>query len=98
MPKTRSFNPRAVPIDSLPGRLLNAFSGGPEVCGHPCEAIGWPASCLCVNDPLLATAAAVAFADQDYAKVALDELRLFVARALPAGTKKAIPIPARSVR
>ena len=47
---------------------------------------------LHVNDPMLATAAAIAFADQDYAKVALDELRPFVAKALPAGTTKAISI------
>ena len=45
-----------------------------------------------VNDPMLAAAAAVAFADKDYAKVALAELRLFVAKALPASTRKAIPI------
>ena len=47
---------------------------------------------LHVNDPMLAAAAAVAFAEQDYAKVALDELRPFVAKALPASTMKAISI------
>jgi nucleotide-binding universal stress UspA family protein len=39
---------------------------------------------LWVNDPMLATAA-VAFGDQDYEKQSLEELRLFVARALPGG-------------
>jgi nucleotide-binding universal stress UspA family protein len=47
---------------------------------------------LHVNDPMLASAAAIAFADRDYAKVALDELRPFVAKALPASTTKAISI------
>jgi nucleotide-binding universal stress UspA family protein len=41
---------------------------------------------------MLAAAAAVAFADRNYARVALDELRPFVAKALPAGTTKAIAI------
>jgi nucleotide-binding universal stress UspA family protein len=45
-----------------------------------------------VNDPLLAAAAAVAFGDQDYAKVALAELRPFVAKALRAGANKGIRI------
>jgi nucleotide-binding universal stress UspA family protein len=34
---------------------------------------------------MLATAAAVAFGDQDYAKETLDELRSFVGKSLPAG-------------
>jgi nucleotide-binding universal stress UspA family protein len=45
-----------------------------------------------VNDPMLATAAAVAFADRSYANAALAELRPFVAKAVPANTMKAISI------
>ena len=45
-----------------------------------------------VNDPMLAAAAAVAFADPGYAKVALAELRPFVAKAVPENTRKAISI------
>jgi len=88
MPKTRSFNPRG---------QFRSILCPVDFSTHSAVALKYAAilakrsagrlHVLHVNDPLLATAAAVAFADQDYAKVALDELRLFVARALPAGTK-----------
>jgi len=93
MPKTRSFNPPALfrsilcPIDFSDhsaaalryAAALTKRSGGRLHVYH-------------ANDPMLAAAAAVALADQDYAKVALLELRRFVAKALPATTKKTISI------
>ena len=88
MPKTRSFNPSG---------LFRSILCPVDFSAHSAVALKYAANLakrsagrlhvFHVNDPLLATAAAVAFADQDYAKVALDELRLFVARALPARTK-----------
>jgi nucleotide-binding universal stress UspA family protein len=45
-----------------------------------------------VNDPMLVAAAAVAFGDRDYAKVALAELRPFVTKALGPATRRAIRI------
>ena len=93
MPKTRSFNPPS---------LLRSILCPVDFSDHSAVALRYAAilakrgggrlQVLHVNDPLLAAAAAVAFADQDYAKVALDELRPFVAKALPSTTKKAISI------
>lgn len=93
MPKTRSFNP--------PG-LFRSILCPVDFSGHSAVALRYAAilakrsagrlQVLHVNDPMVAAAAAVAFADRDYAKVALDELRPFVAKALPASTMKAISI------
>jgi nucleotide-binding universal stress UspA family protein len=93
MPKTRSFNPPA---------LFRSVLCPVDFSDHSAAALRYAAvlakrssgrlHVLHVNDPMLAAAAAVAFADQDYAKVALAELRPFVAKALPATTKKAIAI------
>ena len=93
MPKTRSFNP--------PG-LFRSILCPVDFSDHSAVALRYAAiltkrsagrlHVLHVNDPMLAAAAAVAFADRDYAKVALAELRPFVAKALPASTMKAISI------
>jgi nucleotide-binding universal stress UspA family protein len=47
---------------------------------------------LYVNDPLLVAAAAAALGDRTFASGALDELPLFVAKAIPAGTIKAAAV------
>ena len=93
MPKARLFNPPD---------LFQAILCPVDFSEHSAVALRYAAilakrsagrlQVLHVNDPMLASAAAIAFADRDYAKVALDELRPFVAKALPASTMKAISI------
>jgi len=93
MPTTRPFNPAG---------LFRSILCPVDFSEHSAAALRYAAAVamrsdgrlqvLHVNDPMLAAAAAVAFADRDYAKVALEELRAFVAKTLPAGKTKATPI------
>jgi nucleotide-binding universal stress UspA family protein len=88
MPKTESFDP---PV------LFRSILCPVDFSEHSAMALRYAAilakrsdgelQVFHVNDPMLAAAAAVAFADQDYDKVALAELRPFVAKALPAATR-----------
>ena len=93
MPKTQSFNPPA---------LFRTILCPVDFSDHSAVALQYAAilakrsagrlHVFHVNDPMLAAAAAVAFADPGYAKVALAELRPFVAKAVPKNTRKAISI------
>jgi nucleotide-binding universal stress UspA family protein len=93
MPKTRSLNPPD---------LFRSILCPVDFSEHSAAALRYAAvlakrsagrlHVFHVNDPMLATAAAIAFADRDYATVALDELRPFVVKAIPASTMKAISI------
>ena len=93
MPKTKVF---------APSRLYRSILCPVDFSGHSAVALRYAAflarrsagklHVMHVNDPMLSAAAAVAFADHDLAKVALDELRPFVAEALPAATRKAITL------
>ena len=93
MPTTQSFNPPA---------LFRTILSPVDFSDHSAVALKYAAilakrsagrlHVFHVNDPMLAAAAAVAFADPDYAKVALGELRPFVAKTLPENMRKAISI------
>jgi nucleotide-binding universal stress UspA family protein len=93
MPKTRLFNPPD---------LFQSILCPVDFSEHSAVALRYAATVakrsagrlhvLHVNDPMLAAAAAVALAERNYEKVALDELRPFVAKAIPASTMKATSI------
>ena len=93
MPKTRVFSPPS---------LFRSILCPVDFSEHSAEALRYAAvlakrsagrlHVLYVNDPMLVSAAAIAFADPNYVKTSLSELRRFVAKALAPGAMKAISI------
>ena len=97
MPKTQTFNPPVLFRSILcPVDFSEHSAGALRYAAFLARRSGGQLHVFHVNDPMLAAAAAVAFADHDYAKVALAELRPFVAKAVPAVMRKASRSATRS--